>query len=62
MKHKIETDIDVVASELSGSATSAMEIWALNGLVIRIGQSLGLHHDGKHVKLSSFLSKILWRL
>lgn len=37
-------------------------IWILNGLAIRIAQSLGLHRDGKKLGLSPFQSEIRRRL
>lgn len=37
-------------------------IWILNGLAIRIAQSLGLHRDGKKLGLSAFQSEIRRRL
>lgn len=37
-------------------------IWILNGLAIRIAQSLGLHRDGKRLGLSPFQSEIRRRL
>lgn len=37
-------------------------IWILNGLAIRIAQSLGLHRDGKRLGLSPFHSEIRRRL
>ncbi|GAB0133136.1 hypothetical protein EsDP_00001551 [Epichloe bromicola] len=37
-------------------------IWTLNGLAIRIAQSIGLHRDGKKLGLSPFESEIRRRL
>lgn len=37
-------------------------IWILNGLAIRIAQSLGLHRDGKRLGLTPFQSEIRRRL
>jgi len=41
---------------------SGKGIWILNGLAIRIAQSLGLHREGEHLGLSPFQSEIRRRI
>ncbi|KJR82040.1 uncharacterized protein SPSK_03057 [Sporothrix schenckii 1099-18] len=37
-------------------------VWILNGLAIRLAQSMGLHRDGSHLKLSPFETEMRLRL
>ncbi|KAL4957161.1 hypothetical protein BDW69DRAFT_180924 [Aspergillus filifer] len=49
--------------ELSARANKAgRSVWVLNGLAIRIAQSIGLHQDGNQLNLSPFDSEMRRRL
>lgn len=62
-RHVADDPAALTSRQLSVRAHNAgRSVWVLNGLAIRLAQSIGLHQDGKSFNLSPFDSEIRRRL
>ncbi|KAJ4864457.1 fungal specific transcription factor domain-containing protein [Trichoderma breve] len=64
MKRPDMTGLQALAIYVTCSRANELgrPVWVLNGLVIRLAQSIGLHRDGASLKLSLFESEMRLRL
>ncbi|KAF3077537.1 Transcription factor vrtR1 [Trichoderma lentiforme] len=64
MKRPDVTGLQALAIYVTCSRANELgrPVWVLNGLVIRLAQSIGLHRDGAFLKLSLFESEMRLRL
>ncbi|PNP56930.1 hypothetical protein THARTR1_03077 [Trichoderma harzianum] len=64
MKRPDVTGLQALAIYVTCSRANELgrPVWVLNGLVIRLAQSIGLHRDGASLKLSLFESEMRLRL